>query len=364
MDKVKVAIVYDRVNKWGGAERVLLALNKIFPNAPLYTSVYNRKSAVWADKFKIRHSFLQKFPRASSSHEFYAPLMPVAFESFSFHEYDIVISITSEAAKGIITTPKTKHICYCLTPTRYIWSGHDEYFKNHAFRLISKPVVNYIKKWEKTAAHRPDFFVAISSEVQSRIQKFYNRSSSIIHPPLFLSDKFFKAKAKPDKKGKGYFLIVSRLIPYKKIDLAIKACDKLSLQLKIVGTGSQEKKLKKVAGPTVEFLGNLTDQELSYYYENCKALLFPGFEDFGLVMAEAQAFGKPVVAFRGGGALDIVKEGKTGEFFDEQSVDSLVKVLKNFDSTRYNTLLCRKNSERFTYNEFEKKFKELIKTYL
>lgn len=356
---MKVALVYDRVNKWGGAERVLLAFHKIFPKADLFTSVYNEKTAQWAKVFDVKYSFLQNFPYAPSSHQFYAALMPMAFESFDFSDYDLVISVTSEAAKGIITKPGTLHICYCLTPTRYLWSGYKDYFKNPLLRFFSRPVVSYLRAWDKVAAQRPDYMIAISNEVAGRIKKYYGRKSEIIYPPLMLDSRWNMK----EKDTKDYFLVVSRLeyISYKRVDLAIKACNKLKLPLKIIGSGPGESKLKKIAGDTVEFLGQVTDEELSYYYKNCKALIFPGLEDFGLTMVEAQSYGKPVIAYKGGGALDIVREGVTGEFFDEQTVDSLAKVLDNFDYTRYNTKLCEDNSERFSYGSFESHITELIK---
>ncbi|MEK7497519.1 MAG: hypothetical protein AAB656_01225 [Patescibacteria group bacterium] len=181
---MKTAIVYDRVNKWGGAERVLLTLHEMFPGAPLYTSVYNSKTAPWAAVFpKVYTSFLQNFPFAKNNHELYAILMPIVFESFDFDEYDLVISVTSEAAKGVITKPGTKHICYMLTPTRYLWSGYKEYFKNPLVRFISKPIINYLRSWDKVAAFRPDEIIAISTEVQRRVKKYYNRESKIIFPP-------------------------------------------------------------------------------------------------------------------------------------------------------------------------------------
>jgi glycosyltransferase involved in cell wall biosynthesis len=353
---MRIALVYDRVNKWGGAERVLLELHKIFPDAPLYTSVYNKEKAPWANVFEIKTSFLQNFPGASTSHELYAALMPMAFESFNFDEYDLVISVTSESAKGVITKPHTKHICYCLTPTRYLWSGYKDYFKSPLFRFLAKPAVSYLRSWDKVASQRPDEYVAISTEVQSRIKKYYGKDSEIIYPPLQLETRSSKLEARND-----YFLVVSRLTNfYKRVDLAISACNELKLPLKIVGSGSDEAKLKSIAGSTVEFLGNLSDSELGNYYKNCKALIFPGLEDFGLVMAEAQSFGKPVIAFRRGGALDIVQEGVTGEFFDEQTQESLKGVLKSFDQTRYNTKLCRSNSERFSFQNFEQSFKKFL----
>jgi len=352
---MKVALVYDRVNKWGGAERVLLALHQLFPNAPLYTSVYNPKKAKWAKVFDVKTSFLQKFPNASSSHEFYPTLMPLAFESFSFDEYDLVISVTSEAAKGIVTKPQTIHICYCLTPTRYLWSGYNFYFKNRFLRFFSKPAVAYLKKWENAALARPDKFIAVSGEVKKRIKNYYKRESIVIYPSIDLPENL----KNEEKQGK-YFLVVSRLIPYKRIDIAIKACNELKLPLKIIGTGKQRNKLKRISGKTIEFLGEVSDKKLWQYYGNCEALIFPGIEDFGLVMVEAQTFGKPVIAFNGGGAKEIIKKGVTGEFFNKQTPESLIDILKKFDHNRYNSLLCRENGKRFSFENFQTEFKNFL----
>ncbi|MCL4378101.1 MAG: glycosyltransferase [Actinobacteria bacterium] len=352
---MKVALVYDRVNKWGGAERVLLALHRIFPDAPLFTSVYNKDSALWAKVFDVKTSFLQKLPFAKSSHELYAVLMPMAFESFDFSNYDLVISVTSEAAKGIITKPNTIHICYMLTPTRYLWSGYDLYFKNFLLRFLSKPVVSYLRSWDKIASKRPDKIIAISTEVSKRIKKYYDRNSEIIFPPV---DEF---KENSKEENLGYFLIVSRLVYYKRIDIAIKAFNKLNLPLKIIGIGSEEESLKKLANSNIEFLGNLTDEKLSVYYKNCRGLIFPGVEDFGLVMVEAQSFGKPVISFKGGGATDIIREGITGEFFETQTPESLIGILEKFESTSYNSNLCRENALRFSFENFKDRFLQVIK---
>ncbi|OGH10236.1 MAG: hypothetical protein A2152_00525 [Candidatus Levybacteria bacterium RBG_16_35_6] len=352
---MKVALVYDRINKWGGAERVLLALHKIFPDAPLFTSVYNPKKAKWAKVFSVKTSFLQKIPNAKSSHELLGTLMPLAFENLRFDDYDLVISVTSEAAKGIVTKPQTTHICYCLTPTRYLWSGYEIYFKNNFLRFLAKPAVSYLKKWEIVSSSRPDKYIAISNEVKKRIKKYYGFESSVIYPPVNIP------KIKPAKENKGkYFLVVSRLTPYKRVDLAIKACNRLNLPLKIIGTGYQLRRLKLIAGPTIKFLGEVSEKKLKYYYENCKALIFPGVEDFGLTMVEAQSYGKPVIAFSGGGAKEIVKKGETGEFFNRQEEKSLVDVLKNFDVCRYNSLSCYKNSQRFSFEKFRKSLKEFL----
>lgn len=363
MRYMKVALVYDRVNKYGGAERVLLALHKIFPNASLYTSVYNQQTAGWARVFDVRTSFLQRFPISMARHETYPFLMPVAFESFSFDGYDVVVSVTSEAAKGIITKPSTVHICYLLTPTRYLWSGYEHYFSNSLFRFLSKPVVSYLRVWDRVAAQRPDYYIAISQEVKKRIRTYYDRDSKVVYPPVEIPNsnppaggqipnEHQKTKEKPDER---YFLVVSRLVSYKRIDIAIEACNRLSLPLKIVGTGFEEKKLKKLAGPTVELLGFLTDDEIVGYYKGCRALVFPAKEDFGLTVIEAQLFGKPIIAYKAGGALETVIEGKTGVFFSPQTVDALAGVLAEFEDV-FEQDVIRKNAQKFTFDAFKKSF--------
>lgn len=356
---MKVALVYDRVNKWGGAERVLLALHDLFPDAPLYTSVYNSSRAPWAKKFEVKPSFLQKFPYASSLHELYPSFMPLVFESFSFDEYDLVISVTSEAAKGIITRSKTFHLCYCLTPTRYLWSGYNEYFKNKALKFFAKPVIFYLKKWDKIASQRPDAYIAISKEVQKRIKNYYQKESIVVYPPVSLS-KVSEVSEVSKVSKEDYYLIVSRLVAYKRIDIAIEACNELRLPLKIIGTGSEEKKLKKIAGQTIEFLGNLTDNRLVEYYKTCRALIFPGNEDFGLTVLEAQSLGKPVIAFKGGGSLETIVEGKTGEFFYPQNKKALINSLKRFINLRFDSSDCILQAEKYNKEKFKKEFMSTV----
>lgn len=349
---MKVALVYDRVNKWGGAERVLLAFKKIFPNAHLFTSVADFNKAAWGPQNfnRIKTTFLQKIPLAKSHHDFFASLMPIAFESLSFDDYDLVISVTSEAAKGIITKPGTRHICFCLTPTRYLWSGYDFYFRNPILRNLSVPFVSYLKTWDKIASQRPDSYIAISKEVQKRIKKYYGRDSKVIYPPVTIQSSKFNVQS--EQRG-NYFLVVSRLVPYKRVDIAIKACNKLKLPLVIVGEGSQSLYLRLISGPTIKFAGKLTDDKLSSYYKNCRALIYPGEEDFGLSMVEAQSMGAPVVALKAGGALEIVKEGQTGEFFSEQTPQSLGSVLSKWDDKRYNRFLISESSQKFSFNNFK-----------
>lgn len=348
--------MYDRVNKWGGAERVLLALHKVFPHAPLYTSVYHSQKAKWAKKFKVKTSFLQKVPFAKSHHQFFAPLMPLAFGSFRFDAYDVVLSVTSESAKAIKVIGDVKHICLCLTPTRYLWSGYEEYFPRTVVRKLTKPVINALRYFDKKSAQNPHHFLAISKEVQKRIKKYYKRPSDLLYPPIMLPSGKLKKK-----KGE-YFLVVSRLsrfTSYKRVDLAVKAATELSLPLVVVGQGNANY-LKKIAGPTVEFVQNVTDAQLQAYYQYAKALIFPGKEDFGLVMVEAQAAGVPVIAYKAGGALEIVQEGKTGVFFAQQTVASLIKVLKNFHESHYNSQRCKENAKRFSFSYFEKSLKKYI----
>lgn len=360
---MKVAIVYDRVNKWGGAERVLLALHEIYPKAPLHTSVYDPKGAPWAKIFpKVVTSFLQKIPFAKSNHELLAPLMPFAFRSFDFSKFDLVISVTSESAKGIKVSGKAKHICYCLTPTRYLWSGYCEYFKGSLFRNLTNPIVYLLRNWDKSVAQKPDGFIAISTEVKNRIKKYYGRDSEIIFPPVDIpKDRNIKVSKNENK----YYLLVSRLdFGYKKVDLAIKAFNKLKLPLLIVGTGREEKKLKKIAGRNIFFAGKVSEKELTNLYLGAKALIMPQEEDFGIVAVEAQSYGVPVIAFKKGGSLDTVIFGKTGVFFDKQTVTSLEVAVKSFDKLTYKKLNakdCIKNSKRFSKENFKKEFVDFVK---
>lgn len=355
---MKVAIVYDRVNKIGGAERVLESLKEIFPNAVLYTSVYNKKKAPWSKSFTVRSSFLQKIPFVSDRHELIPYLMPLAFENFSFEGFHLVLSVTSEASKGVIVPPNVPHICICLTPTRYLWSGYEGYFKNKILEFIARPVTWYLRHWDLIASKRPDKMIAISKVVQSRIKKYYKRDSFVIYPP---ADRLFLKKEKQvDIPEKNYFLVVSRLVEYKRVDLAVKACTKLKLPLVVIGSGSELEKLEAIAGDNVVFKGKVDDQTLISYYKKCRALIFPGIEDFGITMVEVQLAGKPVIALNKGGAREIVVDGKTGVYFKNQCVASLCNVLIKFKDSRYNGTDCRKNAKRFS----EQKFKKTLISFL
>lgn len=362
----KIAIVYDRVNKFGGAERVLLTLHEMFPDAPLYTSVYDSKKAPWAKVFsQVYTSFLQKIPVLKNYHELMGWLMPIAFESFDFSKYDLVISVTSEAAKGIITGTNTLHVCYMLTPTRYLWSGYGEYFKNPILKLLSKPIVNYLKLWDKIASQRPDVLISISSEVQNRIKRYYDRDSEIIFPPAYLHHK----KRLLDVNH-GYYLYVGRLVKYKKVDLLIDTFNDLGLPLIIVGTGSEKSKLKYKSKKNIKFLGNISDNELAEVYSNAKAFLMPQEEDFGITAVEAQSFGIPVIAYKSGGAIDTIIDGNlpaqagTGIFFEEQTKASLKQAIAKSDKIVFNHKYLIKNAKNFSEENFKRKLQgSLVRTY-
>lgn len=372
MSNPKIALVYDRVNKIGGAERILTSLAEIWPEAPLYTSVYNPNSASWTKDFKIKTSFLQKIPFLRNHHELIPFLMPLAFETFNLDNFDIVISVTSAEAKGIITKPHTLHICYCLTPTRYLWSEEQTYLDSLNRGLfkglkvsLAKKILNNLKKWDEIACHRPDYYLSLSIEVAKRIKKYYHQDSIIVYPPVD-TEKFAQRIVPRQLAGNNpgiepYYLLVSRLVPYKRIDIAIKAFNNLNKKLIIIGKGSEKKYLKEIANKNILFItNNLTEEELIGYYQNCRALIFPGVEDFGLTPLEAMACGKPIIAYREGGVLESVIEGKTGEFFSPQTPEALEKIVKSFQPEKYPEENCRKQALIFNKQRFKEKFREII----
>ena len=300
---MKVALVHDYLNQMGGAERVVLALHEIFPDAPIYTSIYDpqRVDPVF-QKMDIRTSFMQKLPLVTKHHQPYLPFYPFAMESLDLRGYDLVLSSSSAFAKGVITRPETMHICYCHTPMRWCWN-YDEYVEREHLGKIARLALPFfitkLRSWDQTSSMRVDHFIANSPVVAERIQKYYRRDAVVIPPPVVAQRFTFD----PETQVEDYFLIVSRLVPYKRIDLAIEACNKLQLPLVIIGSGRDLERLKKLAGPTVRFMGRLSDEDVLYYYAHCRALLFPGEEDFGITPLEAQASGRPVIAYGAGGAL-------------------------------------------------------------
>lgn len=363
---MNVAFVYDRVNKWGGAERVLLALHRIWPAAPLFTAVYDPKRAAWADVFDVHPSFLQRIPFAKYAHESLALFTPMAFETFNFDAYDVVISVTSAEAKNIITKPGTVHICYCLTPTRYLWSGYDQYRSRPGFGKLSMAagaglgmVGPKLRQWDLIAAARPDYYIAISNRVKDRIEKYYHRIvEAVIYPPVDVSRFKYQVSNKKD-----YFLTVSRLVSYKRVDLLIRAFNTLMLPLVIIGDGHQKAELKRLAGKNITFIDrHLTDSELVRYYEECRAFVFAADEDFGLAAAEAQASGVPVIAYAESGIAEIVRDGVSGLLFDDQTPEAIIATVKRFVRKKFLAADCRAQAERMSEERFAKTMQEIVTT--
>jgi len=358
---MKVALVHDYLNQYGGAERVLGAFSEIFSDAPIYTLIYDPQKVcgVFYNK-KIRTSFLQKIPFAKSYHRIFPFLMPIAIEQFDLSNYDVVLSDSASFAKGVITKPETLHICYCHTPPRFAWDDSHKYIEEYGFPKIIKRLIpffmNYIRLWDREAALRVDKFICNSNFVAKRIKKYYNRKAQVIYPPV--DAKFFSPSDFFDKPS--YFLMVGRLLAYKRFDIAIESFNKINKPLKIIGDGPEIKRLKKLAKKNIEFLGELPPEKLREYYQNCQALIFPQEEDFGIVALEAMACGRPVIAYRGGGALESVKERETGAFFNEQTPESLIKAVKEFKSGKFNPQKIRKHALKFSKDKFKKRIKDFV----
>lgn len=358
---MRAALVYDRVNTFGGAERVLLAIKELIPSIDLVTSVYNPQTAQWANGFnKVKTSFIQNTFLPKDKHYLYPMLMPLAFEAIDLNKYDLVISVSSEYAKGVLTRGGSRHIDYCLTPTRYLWSGSSHYFRNKLLKKIATPIIDYLKDWDLVAASRPDLMIPISNDVKKRIDTYYKRrQGDVLFPPVNVEKLKTNMKRKTNKFGE-YFLIVSRLVSYKKVDLAIKAFNRIGKTLVVVGEGRQMNELKRIAKDNIHFLGRVEDQELAQLYHGAVALIFPQIEDFGIVAVESQSVGTPVIALRKGGALDTVVEGETGVFFDRQRISSLVKAVNSFNQGDFSSEKIVKNAERFSKKRFQEEFGSII----
>ena len=358
---MKIAFVHDYLVQYGGAERVLDALIEIWPQAPIYTLVYDKKLVHNKfDKKIIRTSFLQKIPFAVKHHRVFPPLMMMAVEQFNLDYYDIVLSDSSSFAKNIITGPDTLHISYCHTPMRYGWDDCQYYTREYNFPSVVKKVspflMNYIRMWDWQATNGVDKFIANSKFVQGRIKKYYNRKSIVINPPVDI-DRFYVSSA--DKIG-DYFLLVGRMMKYKKMDLVIRAFNKMKLPLKIVGRGVEFKNLQKIAGPTIEFLGRISDRELKKIYSEVQGFIFPQEEDFGIVAIEALASGRPVIAYRAGDVEENIEVGKTGVFFEEQTEEGVIKAVKEFRKINFDSQYIRQQALKFDKKVFKKQIKRVV----
>ena len=363
---MKIAIVHDYLNQYGGAERVVEVLHEVFPEAPIYTSVYLPDNL--PDSFKqmdIRATFMQGFPFIDKLYKKYLMFYPFAMRSLNVKKYDLIISSSSSFAKGVKKGKNALHVCYCYTPTRFIWY-YNFYIKNENFNKIISfllPLfIRFLKSWDLKVIKGIDKFIAISKNIQKKIKIYYGRDSVVIYPPVDLS-KFNILDANNENKG-DYFLIVSRLNSYKNLDLVVKAINKLSLNLKIIGTGPYRQELERIAkgNRKIEFLGRVTDEELKRYYAGCRALIFPGEEDFGMAPLEAQASGRSVIAYAKGGALETIIKGETGIFFKEDNEDSLAEAIKQFVKIedKFEPQKIRAHALKFDKEIFKINFKKYI----
>lgn len=361
---MKVALVHDYLNQMGGAERVVMAFHEIFPDAPIYTSIYDpqRVDPVF-QKMDIRTSFMQKLPLVTRHHQPYLPFYPFAMENLDLRGYDLVLSSSSAFGKGVITRPETLHICYCHTPMRWCWN-YDEYVEREHLGKVARGIlplmITGLRIWDQTSAMRVDHFIANSPVVAERIRKYYRREAAYIPPPVDASRFPFDPAIVPD----DYFLVLSRLVPYKRIDLAIQACNQLQLPLVIIGGGRDLDRLKQMAGPTIRFMGRLSDEEVIHYITQCRAFLFPGEEDFGITPLEAQACGRPVIAYGAGGALASIIDGITGRFFKEQTVESLANVLATFDERLFDSNVIRSHALEFDMPLFRRRILQFVEAKL
>ncbi len=354
---MKIALVHDWLNQRGGAEDVLEAMVALFACPPVYTSIYAPERmpdsyCAW----DIRPGWIDHLPGIHAHHQHYLPLYPVYWSGLEIGACDLVLSNKSGFCHGV-GEGEALHICYCLAPTRYVWQ-FEAYIEREqippAVAVLLKPLVVALRRWDYAAAQRVDHFIAISEEVRARVARYYNRASVLIYPPVETG------RFAPVKKPGDAYLVVSRLIPYKRVDLAVRACTTLGLPLLVAGAGRDRERLEALAGPTIEFLGRVSDDDLPDLMARCRGFIFPGLEDFGITPLQAQASGRPVIAYRGGGALETVIEGETGLFFEEQSIESLCGALERFEDMCFNPDRCRANAERFDTKVFERELTTYI----
>lgn len=357
-NKLKVAIVHDWLVSYAGADRVVDCMHHVFPDAPIYTLVYDKeKMPTWFRDYDIRTTWIQKLPFATKLYKKLLPLMPGAFEALDLSEYDLVLSSSSSCSKGVITRPDAVHICYCHTPIRYVWDFYYTYRANAnpLVRAVMPSQMHKLRQWDKCAADRVDYFIANSRYIAQRIKKYYRRDSDVIYPCVHINQSPFVEK-------EDFYLVVGRFTWYKRIDLAVAACTRLGRRLVVIGTGDEESRLKAMAGPTVEFKGGgLSDEEVRGYYLRAKAFLFPGEEDFGITPVEAQSAGTPVLAFGRGGACETVEDGRTGLLFHAQTVESLAQCIEKFEAEG---VACSKEEIRAHSLSFsEARFEEELRAY-
>jgi glycosyltransferase involved in cell wall biosynthesis len=359
-DKPKIALVHDHLTQDGGAERVLRVLSEMYPDAPIYTLVHTKKIPGISDRANVKTSFLSGFPFNLTKFEWLLPLMPSATEHYNLRGFDIVISSASSCAKGVITRPDAKHICYCHTPTRYLWTEMHDYIDHLKLpKTIKKflPIyLSHLRQWDRHAADRVDHFIANSRTVSDRIKKFYRRDSHVIYPPV--DTRLYKISNEP----KTYFLAGGRIMAYKKFDLVVRAFNRLRLPLKIFGDGPQLDEYKAMAKDNIEFIGRVSDEEKARLYENCIAYINPQEEDFGITVIEAMASGRPVIAYAKGGATETVIDGRTGAFFHKQEWEYLGDAIIMFDQSKFNPVAIKEHAETYSKQNFMQSVASFVAT--
>lgn len=355
----KVAIIHDWLVNYGGAERVVEAFLEIYPDADIYTLVYDEEKMDGIfKKEKVKTTFIQKIPKATKIYTKLLPLMPYAFEELDLSGYDLVISSSSCCSKGVITGPNTKHIAYIHSPMRYAWDLYHDYKKRSGklTKLFMSMFMKSLREWDYTSSQRIDVLIANSNYVAKRINKFWNRECKVTYPPVDID------RLSPNgKEPEDFYVVFSRFVPYKRIDLAIEACKKLNRKLVVIGDGEQREYLKSLADDNITFTGRISDEEVKDYLQRCKAMIFSAEEDFGIVPLEAQACGRPVIAYGKGGALETVVDGVTGVFFGEQELSSVIRAIEKFETLNLNTEEIYNHAMKFGEERFREEIKKIIK---
>lgn len=372
---MKIALTVDWLTTLGGAEHVVEELHKIWPSAPVFTTMWDSLRVRSLASTEVRPTYLQRWYNALHHHQPLLPWMPMAVEGWDLRGFDVIISSSHAVAKGVLPPPRALHICYCHTPMRYAWLMEEEYLADFGIRgplrWFARRKLRELRRWDLTTSRRVDLFLANSRATQQRIARIYARTSTILHPPV--QDRFFSRPLPlpvhhpaPGAPGEwlpnhSYYFAIGRLVPYKRFDLLIEAANRLRLPLRIAGEGSERRRLERLAGPTIQFLGRVKDSDLPRWYGGARALLFPTHEDAGIVPLEAQACGTPVVALGQGGAMDTVQEGVTGTFFPEQTLTSLIDAIERLESMAFDPATIRAHAQQFSSRRFQERLQQIVK---
>lgn len=363
MDGVPVAFVRDWLTVYAGADRVMEAALELFEAAPVYALIYQPEHFVGSplSRHPVHTSFIQHLPGGRRAYKAYLPLMPLAVEQFDLTAYDIVISMSHTVAKGVLTRSDQLHVCYVYTPVRYAWDLYFQYLQESGLTrgvrgAVARLVLHYLRMWDQATANRPDVLVADSRYVARRIWKLYRREAQVIYPPVDLE------RFSPKRARESYYLTVSRLVPYKRVDLLVEAFGRMGLPLVVIGDGPERRKIERVAGPHVTLMGEQPDAVVTDYMERCRAFVFAADEDFGIAPVEAQAAGAAVIAYGRGGVTETIVPGETGLFYQQQTVESLIEAVRRFESGahRFHPELMRRAAERFGKERFKREFGAMI----